>query len=221
MSASISVGDRFSFLTVIGEPVSRSVGSGRKRRLFFPCRCDCGNDRLVPAYALHSGENKSCGCRRGQWSLAARTDIHHGKGTSLHARWKAMNQRCSNPRDRNYRNYGARGITVCFEWASSFVAFRDWANANGFQAELDIDRKDNDKGYEPGNCHWVTRTVNMHNTRRNCDLSAFGETKCLEEWTRDVRCRVARKSISHRIENLGWDAERAISTPSLRTLRAH
>jgi hypothetical protein len=62
-------------------------------------------------------------------------------------------------------NYIERGIRVCDEWAHSFEAFKAWALANGYQDDLLLDREDNDRGYEPGNCRWVTMLESNRNKR--------------------------------------------------------
>jgi hypothetical protein len=63
---------------------------------------------------------------------------------------------------RDWKYYGSKGITVCDEW-KSFEPFRDWALANGFKPELQLDRIDGDGHYSPSNCRWVTPFVNVHN----------------------------------------------------------
>ena len=113
-----------------------------------------------------------------------------------------------------YKDYGGRGITVCDEWSDSYLVFKEWAVKSGYKEGLEIDRKNNNKGYHPDNCRWVTHLKNMQNTRRNIFIDAFGETKCLNEWERDVRSKVLRKSIIYRIDKLGWTPEQAITTPA-------
>lgn len=78
-----------------------------------------------------------------------------------------MKQRCGDPNTRSFKDYGGRGITVCDEWAHDFVAFRDWALANGYTDELTIDRKDPDGNYCPDNCRWATRAEQNRNQRRH------------------------------------------------------
>ena len=75
--------------------------------------------------------------------------------TWLYRRWQAMKKRCS-----MYESYKSRGITVCPEWQNSFVAFKLWAESNGADPKLELDRIDNDKGYTPDNCRWVTHKEN-------------------------------------------------------------
>jgi hypothetical protein len=79
-----------------------------------------------------------------------------------------MIRRTENPDSKDYRYYGAKGITICGEWRNSFEAFQDWAFANGYSDELTIDRKENNKGYSPENCRWVTKAEqNNHKTNTN------------------------------------------------------
>ena len=80
--------------------------------------------------------------------------------------WQNMLTRCKNAHHRNWHRYGGRGITVCSEWENSAKAFIDWALANGYQPNLQIDRIDNDGNYEPSNCRFVTASVNQRNKSR-------------------------------------------------------
>lgn len=80
-----------------------------------------------------------------------------------------MRQRCNNPNDRGYANYGGRGIALCSEW-NDYRAFEEWAMNNGYSKELELDRIDNDKGYSPDNCRWVKRIVNNHNRRTTAKI---------------------------------------------------
>jgi hypothetical protein len=76
--------------------------------------------------------------------------MKHGlKNTRLYKIWQQMKNRCLNPKGNRFKDYGARGITVCDEWKNDFKAFYDWAMSNGYSDDLTIDRIDNDGNYEP------------------------------------------------------------------------
>lgn len=76
-----------------------------------------------------------------------------------------MHTRCYNEHFAAYKYYGGRGITICDEWRENFQAFHDWAMANGYRDDLTIDRIDNDKGYSPDNCRWITMEEQNKNKR--------------------------------------------------------
>jgi hypothetical protein len=76
-----------------------------------------------------------------------------------------MKSRCLNEKSTNYHNYGGRGIEVCEQWVNSFKCFMKWAQVNGYDDSLQLDRIDNDGDYTPQNCRFVTRTDNNRNTR--------------------------------------------------------
>lgn len=80
--------------------------------------------------------------------------------------WRGMKQRCYYPSHQSYPHYGGRGITICDEWRQSFLAFRGWALANGYQEHLTLDRIDPDGCYCPSNCRWATYQEQTLNKRR-------------------------------------------------------
>ena len=79
--------------------------------------------------------------------------------------WYNMKERCNNENCPAYESYGNRGIKVCKEWSNSFESFLGWAMLNGYRSDLTLDRIDNDKGYEPSNCRWVTQHIQALNRR--------------------------------------------------------
>lgn len=134
--------------------------------------------------------------------------------TRPYAIWDRMISRCHRPNDRAYRYYGSRGIKVCDEWRNDFYSFLAWCRTSGYADNLEIDRfPDKDGDYEPSNCRWVTHAENMRNTRRNRYHEAFGETKCVSEWSRDPRCAVNLVTLNSRLRN-GWDFFQALTTPA-------
>ena len=99
----------------------------------------------------------------------------------LYTVWSSMKHRCEDPKREKYKDYGARGITVCKAWHDP-MAFIDWAVTSGYKPGLQLDRKDNDKGYCPENCHWVTPKQNSNNRRSNQFITISGETKTISAW---------------------------------------
>lgn len=100
--------------------------------------------------------------------------------------WNGIKQRCYNVNNKNYHNYGGRGITVCDEWYNNFQAFYDWSMENGYYDGLQIDRIDNNKGYSPDNCRWVDRYANNNNRRNNILFTYNNKTQSLSAWCREL-----------------------------------
>ena len=143
-------------------------------------------------------------------------NLTHGMSRSrLYRIWTNMKARCFSRAHNHYRYYGGRGIGVCPEWKQDFEPFAKWALANGYTETLEIDRKDNDLGYSPENCHWVTRKENLQNCRHKRLVNAFGETKSLREWARDLRCQVGWATLYVRLRS-GWREHDAVTMPPMR-----
>ena len=138
--------------------------------------------------------------------------VHGETFTRLYRIWLGMKQRCNKPACKEYKWYGAKGIKICPEWAEDFVAFRDWAHANGYKEHLTLERADGAKDYSPDNCSWITNAEQANNRSDNRRVTAFGETKNAKQWSIDERCKVSYPAILKRL-NERWTAEDAIATP--------
>lgn len=166
------VGDVYERLTVVELLGVRKTKSGT-RASFVLVKCSCNDEttKEVRLGNLRSGRTKSCGCLGRE-----RTTTHGQHASRLYGIWTSMRFRCSSPNIRSAHRYVSRGITVCDEW-QDFVAFRAWALANGYADGKEIDRKDNDRGYSPDNCRWVTKLENQANRSKYLPAE-------LEEWLR-------------------------------------
>lgn len=155
----------FGRLTVQGRAPNRG------RTTCWNCQCECGVECIVRGCHLSSGHTLSCGCLQREyndWRSA-----HSLKKDRAYRIWCGMKTRCFNVRRSEYKNYGARGITVCERWSSSFAAFlQDMGRP---QNGMTIDRINNDGNYEPGNCKWATTKEQSRNNRRNRWLVIGGE----------------------------------------------
>lgn len=201
------IGKKFGRLTVLTREGTHV--SGRSKLALWGCICDCGNETVVRGASLRNGTTKSCGCAQRENASIANT-THGLSRTRIHRVWQAMKKRCENPNDKNYFNYGGRGIHVCEEWKDDFMSFYRWANSNDFDEGLTIDRIDVNGNYEPSNCMWVTQKVQSNNTRRNKFFYFKGEERTLSQIS-DI-CGI-RYGVLYKRLNRGWSLEEAVSSP--------
>ena len=196
-------GQTFERLTVI----KRAPNIGKE--VYWECLCSCGNSVVVRARNLRSKHCKSCGClqKESVANTGKRNATHGESQTRLYTIWKNISQRCTNKHSSNFKNYGARGITVCEEWRHSFESFRDWALANGYTDGLTLDRIDNNGNYCPNNCRWATATAQANNRRNNIIYHGVP----LKSYCK--RHGLNYKRVHERIKH-GWSLDRAIFTPA-------
>lgn len=175
------------------------------------CKCDCGNEFIALTQHLRSGSVKSCGCLLKEIASQKfiKLNTKHGKHkTRLYKIWAAIKGRCFNKNNCAYKNYGARGITICEEWINNYPAFEEWANANGYNDTLTIDRIDVNGNYCPENCRWATRREQQNNRRVNHYIEYNGEKKTIAEWARTLK--IPHNRISGRLSR-GWSIKNALS----------
>ena len=116
--------------------------------------------------------------------------------TRLQSIWTNMKDRCNNTNNPSYHRYGGRGITYCTSW-EKFTPFKEWALSNGYNESLTLERVDNDKGYSPQNCKWVTRKEQSRNTSNNRWLIYNGEKLLITEVAE--RVGVTYQTLQYRI----------------------
>lgn len=139
------------------------VGSERRgTRLVWRCLCDCGKSHTAQGSHLRHGGVTSCGCAKTEITRERWTK-HGLHGSPEYRSWASMMGRCYNEKSRQYRNYGARGITVCPEWHDVANFIHDMgAPPDG----MTLERIDNESGYSRGNCTWASKRDQSWNTRR-------------------------------------------------------
>ncbi|MGW2332116.1 hypothetical protein ACWC5C_41060 [Streptomyces sp. NPDC001700] len=170
-----AVGDVYGRLTIIEFLDRRRQNSRGEWIQWVLVECSCESrtrtEKRLPS--LRSGNTRSCGCLARETTMA-RATTHGGHKTRLYSIWGSMKYRCKNTTHRNAHRYSLKGVTVCDEW-QGFAAFRDWALVNGYMDGKEIDRIDNNLGYNPDNCRWVTTLENLDNRAKYLPAD-------LEEW---------------------------------------
>lgn len=135
--------------------------------------------------------------------------------------YQKMKERCYDVNNNRYNIYGGRGIKICDEWINKeltgirnqtkgYLAFKVWALSNGYREDLTIDRIDNDKGYSPDNCRWVTPKEQSNNRRSNHLILYKGESHNLKTWCEMLNLNYDRTE--RRINKLHWSVEKAFET---------
>lgn len=194
-------GQRFTRLIAVAK--TNSVGVSMWR-----CTCDCGRETLVRASNLLSGQVRSCGCLRVD---SGKSNFKHGmKKTKIYVIWHGIKARTGNPKCRLYKWYGAKGISMHQPWRDSFLQFLADVGEPPFEGAT-VDRIRNDCGYEPGNVRWATMREQNNNKSTNTRLTVDGRTQTLSQWSEETG--LPSHTISARIHQLGWDADKAIKTP--------
>lgn len=159
-------GDKIHFFEFISNPYRKEISGNKYKATYVDVKCNCGSIKSVKLCHITSGSTKSCGCII-KINKTDRITEHGNSRHPLYRIWYLMKYRCFNEKSSSYKYYGGRGITVCDKWSEDYFAFSSWAINNGWKKGLEIDRKNVNGNYEPGNCRFVTRTENMRNIRNN------------------------------------------------------
>lgn len=133
-------------------------------RMYFNVECiSCHKIKSVRCSDIIKGVGSTCFCQRIKYK---HDEVH----TRLFRIYWHIRDRCYNPNNDAYKNYGAKGVRMCQEWMDSFISFRGWAENNGYAQDLTIDRIDSNGNYCPENCQWITKSENV----RRANLSRVG-----------------------------------------------
>lgn len=173
------------------------------------CRCDCGTEKSVSQSQLTKGNSTSCGCYRKEYLSQINTK-HGDSFTRLYTIWNKMKDRCYKENSQDYKNYGARGITICNEWLNSYKTFKDWALANGYQEHLTIERKNIDGNYESDNCLWITIQEQQKNKRP--PISKFINRRLQKPIKELAKEKGLSSSLVYKRLAIGWSLEKSLNT---------
>lgn len=204
MSVVDRVGKRYGRLSVTARAGNKIEPSGAVRAT-WKCRCDCGNETVVSGQSLSRGATQSCGCLIKE---ARKSEATHGRSyDAIYRIWNSMRQRCQNPKSTQWDSYGGRGIKVCERW----LVFENFlADMGERPVGMTLERKDNERGYEPGNVIWASRLDQANNRRTNVHLELDGKLMTVAEWGR--KTGFGKSAIKSRLDD-GWSVRRALTEP--------
>lgn len=186
--------------------LEKNVCKDKRNAYLSKFLCECGKTFNAPMYTILSGHKRSCGCLKLKGN-----NLKHGyskTNMSEYHTWKRMKMRCYNKNNPKYKNYGARGITVCDRWLNSFENFyADMGSKPG--PKYSIDRINNDGNYTPENCRWAT-DLQQANNKTNITLITYkGKTQSIAAWGRELG--ISPYTISTRIIQRNWTVEKAFN----------
>lgn len=159
------------------------------KRTMYRCKCECGNERILPQDKLKGGLARSCGCI---------TPVYEDrvKLAAMRNTWRCMKRRCKSDDPHHYKYYKAKGITVCKEWAS-FKGFYDDMHEM-WQKGMQLDRIKNHLGYFKDNCRWTTPTGQQRNKEKvklNLEIAAEIRISKLNNTALAKKYNVSRRTI--------------------------
>lgn len=225
-----SVKPQKTFKNRIGEAYGRLtieayLGRDKWNKAVWLCRCECGTAIEATTQNLVTGNTMSCRCLQSELMRSKKT-IHGRTKTPVYAVWATMISRCTNPRNRRFRDYGGRGIRVCSGWRrghNNMTGFECFISSMGERPRgMTIERRNNNSHYCCGgcseceimdwqpNCYWETREGQGNNKRNNRLFTLDGVTMSVTRWGKKFGISASR--IVDRVQ-WGWSFEKAVKTP--------
>ena len=170
--------------------VIKNIGTNKYGYELWECLCECGNTAIITSRNLISGHTKSCGCYsyecKKDKSIKYRKYAISCKNDRLYRLYRGIIQRTTILRKDNHNHtYIEKNIKMCDEWRNDFNKFKEWALANGYDYsknanEQTIDRIDNNKGYCPENCRFISRKENNQNVHKKKGIICLSKEQQLE-----------------------------------------
>lgn len=196
-------GQRFGRLVALKE-----AGHNKGGRTMWQCKCDCGGEKAATTHDLRCGNTRSCGCIQRELS-SWKFGIPHKKLTGV---YNGMKRRCYRKAEKNYEDYGGRGIKICDEWLgkNGRERFVLWALNNGYCDGLTIERIDVNGNYSPSNCCWIKPELQAKNKRNTIRVEYNGKTMCLED---AVRASGMKWGTLYGRVKKGWPMEHLFDAP--------
>ena len=188
-----------------------NAGVDKHQKRLWKVLCDCGEEKIVSANQVKSGKTKSCGCLRKLGNGRKHGKRHH----PLYSTWCNIKARCFNENHPAYKNYGARGITMCSRWANDFSLFLEDVGEKP-QESFSLDRVDNNGNYAPGNVRWTDRVTQRRNSRAICEVKIGNETKLITDWCDIFGIKLGSV---HRRLSKGEDVVSALTRPKAARFR--
>ncbi len=217
MSAKLNlIGRTFERLFVFADAPDRIMPNGRRVRQSW-VRCSCGSEPFIVMSATLTAtkhRSRSCGCLKTELATKHGHAKAHGQTTRTYRIWSGMIQRCENPNNRVFDRYGGNGRLICERWRTDFRNFL--ADMGECPPGLEIERVDNKRGYEPGNCIWGTRAIQTRNTIQTRIFTVRGITACLKDLA--AHFRIGYQTVRYRL-SVGMEIELALTLPSSRRRR--
>lgn len=190
------IGKKFNHLTVL-----QDVGRHKRDRKIL-CLCDCGKKHTAVKSAVTRGGTKSCGCNLFKYEHKIMVSKH-----PYYKVWIGLRARCYNVTDKNYEDYGGRGIIVCDRWLNSFMNFVKDMGIKPSKKHS-VEREDNDDNYTPANCKWGLPIEQQNNKRSNIKITYKGKTQNLSQWSREIG--INRETLKSRLRK-GWEIDKVFS----------
>lgn len=183
-------GQRFGRLVVLKRVNNDNCGKAQ-----WLCQCDCDksgeNLKVVSRSNLKSGNVISCGCFQREWTINNKT-THGLKKKKMYSSWSDMIRRCNDPKHKQYKYYGERGITVCDEWLDVKNFYKDMGDRpEGYS----IERIDVNGNYCKENCCWIPKEKQARNKRNITILEYEGQIAPLATWAEifKIKYKIFRK----------------------------
>lgn len=155
-------------------------------------------------------KRKSCICNKTPYGIHNPKYRHGMSYSKLYGVWASMIGRCKYKHIKSAKAYADRGISVCKEWKTA-ANFLTWAKSSGYKHGLFLDREDNDLGYFPGNCRWITKAESFRHKRREDAIRAMAQS------IKDAVNKGMTKIEAAKVFNVGYSTVKRLCDPTRRS----